>query len=240
MSTFADRFAVDYWLESPAKWLAWALDSMKESNLVDAHYNLDQFWNEIEPWKSTRLRPKEWGDLMTLDAQANWALGNWYDASASLLMQAAAEADQVSGALQYILPPVGVGQWIAERMGWNPARVGMREALEELASLRAEAYKNAQDLAQQAKSALESVGAPLGQAGNTVTVTGNAVASLPSREQFEQGRASDTFKPLLDQLPSALKAPFGIAWYWWAAGAAALVLLPILLAPSPRITIARD
>lgn len=236
--SYSSRFNVDNWLEASAQWLAWSFDALTAGNMVDARYNLDQFWKSLEPWKSVGLRAKEWGDLMTLDAQANWVLGNWYDHAASALLQAAASMDQVEGVVQFVIPTLGITQWLMDKAGVNLERLSLEQALAYLQDQRSKAYATAQELAQQAKAALDAAGAPPGQAGNTVAVTSNAVASSPSRSDFERRIANTTFKPLYDQLPDAIKAPWGIPWYWWALGIAAVALLPVLA--SPRVTIRRD
>jgi hypothetical protein len=200
---YAETFNVRPWLETPAKWLRWAMQSLQAGNSTDARYNLQQFWNTLATAKGQARTQQDWSEILTLDAQSQWTLGNLYQADASDTLKK--------------LNLVSIG---------GPLAPG--DAVDSLKTKLAQLQQNAQTafdaqvtLAAQAKQAAAAAGVQ-SQAAATLTVGKNAQASAVNDRAFQNRQAAnmtsntDLFSTKFMGLP---------LWAWLAGGAALLLLV---------------
>jgi hypothetical protein len=72
---YAEQFNAPTWLEEPAKWLWWAMQSRIAGNLEDALYNLREFWKAIEVPKAS-ADEATWPEILAMDAQSHIQAAN--------------------------------------------------------------------------------------------------------------------------------------------------------------------
>ena len=199
---YAETFNVRPWLETPAKWLRWAMQSLQASNSTDARYNLQQFWNALATAKGQAQTQQDWSEILTLDAQSQWTLGNLYQADASDTLKK--------------LNLVSIG---------GPLAPG--DAVDSLKTKLAQLQQNAQTafaaqvtLAAQAKQAAQAAGVT-SQAAATLTVGKNAQGAAKNDAAFQSTQAAN-----MTSNAGLFSTPFmGLPLWMWLAGGAALLLL---------------
>jgi len=200
---YAETFNVRPWLETPAKWLRWAMQSLQASNSTDTRYNLQQFWNALATAKGQAQTQQDWSEILTLDAQSQWTLGNLYQADASDTLKK--------------LNLVSIG---------GPLAPG--EAVDSLKAKLAQLQQNAQTafaaqvtLAEQAKQAAAAAGVQ-SQAAATLTVGKNAQRAAVNDSAFQTKQAANMTSNVNFFSTSILGVPL---WGWLAGGAALLLLV---------------
>lgn len=221
---YAETFNVRPWLETPAKWLRWAMQSLTARNLTDTQYNLQQFWTSLTPAKAQAKTAQDWSEVLTLDAQSQWTLGNLYQAQASdVLKKVNAYTAATGGGL--FQNPV---EFLTDKLGiTTPQLTQYRQEIQDDTNKAAIAFKAQVQLADQAKAAAASAGVA-SQAAATLTVGKNAAASAPNdaasmTQQFTTMAQRSSMSDLLGLLnTSILGLP---AWAWIAGGAALLLLI---------------
>lgn len=253
MSADTQRFQVAESWGSLARWLSWAVDSVKAGKQEDAAYNLGQFWTELEGWKASPLYPQEWGDLGRMDALSNLTLAALATAQIQDATYAAGRFSKLSLVNQALTPPLA----LLAMLGLDPSRMTLEEYVRSLQRRREDATRTGLDLAQRALNTLASAGLDTSAAVALVQAAQDAVAQLQDQAQRESWGV-DTATPnwgtvaadvatsasraagetvrdsLANTIPAALKA---VPWWAWAGLVGAVVLIPLLM-PSPRINIA--
>jgi hypothetical protein len=73
--SYAEQFNAPSWLEDPAQWLWWAMQSRINGNLQDAQYNLKQFWTSLDALKQT-ADESTWPEILAIDSQSHIQAAN--------------------------------------------------------------------------------------------------------------------------------------------------------------------
>lgn len=255
---YAETFKVRAWLEEPAKWLQWAFCGIQSNprKLAEAEYNLRKFWEALGSAKGQARSPQEWGEVMTLDAQSQLALGWLYQAQQleQLTKVSAYQASQRYAAKLAALPVLGMGMMFASKnadkvANWlvnqvNPIARSMGEKVAELGRRAAAAFAASKKLASQAEAAYRQakVKPAEQQASNTLVVAGNA-----SRQAVDVNKAADRTRDKLTQdmnpadafsksLKDALNfTVWGLPVWGWGLMAVGLVLA--LPKPAPVVAL---
>lgn len=205
---YAETFKVRPWLEEPAKWLRWAMQSLGARNLQDTTWNLQQFWKTVEPFKGKAASSQDWGELLTLDSQSQLTLGNLYGAQASELLQSMNTTKLVSS------------------IAYSMKEAGYKAELARLQSSRDRAFEASRTLASQAADAFRKANVTDHQAANTAKVAGGATARAKD-DAKQEGRDLATIQsgvPFWSM--DFLGAPM---WVWIAGG----VVLALALTAGP-------
>lgn len=83
---YSEQFNAPSWLEEPARWLWWAMQSRINGNLEDARYNLTQFWQELDKLKAS-ANEATWPEIMAIDAQSHIQAANITSATINQMEQ---------------------------------------------------------------------------------------------------------------------------------------------------------
>lgn len=238
---YAETFNVRPWLETPAKWLRWAMQSLTARNLTDVRYNLQQFWSALPQAKAQAKTQQDWSEILTLDAQSQWTLGNLYQAQASDVLKDLnkyTSARDIGGYLSYMDPMTAISKLANIQ---DPTITAVKAKLEDLAKKAQTAFDAQVNLASQAVAAANAAGIK-SQAQATATVgakyqAGASVDAAFMRQQADQMNSHGWGNDLLD----AVKTPIiGIPlWAWLAGGAAVLLLLTTVPAMAQAAAIRR-
>jgi hypothetical protein len=217
---YAETFNVQAWLEPPAKWLRWAMQSQGHGNTQDARWNLQQFWKALEPAKSQAKSSQDWGDILTLDAQSQWALGNLLGSDALDLLKRANQNTLVS----FLVNPTAFWRqaksFLFGLKEKNPDVLGLLPQLNALERDAKAAYERSKSLAAQAEAAYRKAGTTQHQARNTATVSGNASKRADAIARSDRRQLDAIATPI----PTA--AFLGLPMWAWgliAVGAALLI-----------------
>jgi hypothetical protein len=219
---YAETFNVRPWLETPAKWLRWAMQSLTARNLTDVRYNLQQFWSALPQAKAQAKTQQDWSEILTLDAQSQWTLGNLYQSDASDVLKEINRYGQGLSLDFWLNPMTAINDYFLGKTDPNiPPLVTKLQALNKSA---AAAFKAQVDLAAKATQAAQAAGVQ-SQAAATLTVGQNAkkAAANDAEVMLKQARdmsESPTFWDLF--LTDFAGVPL---WAWLAGGAAVLLLL---------------
>lgn len=233
--SYAARFKVGAWLETPAKWLSWAVDSA--ANVKDAEWNLSQFWSALNAVKPSAKTTAQWAEILLLDSRGQSTLGH------HLLYKAALQAKSASvysvdaaWARAFALGPYGVASLLNENVRSflaknDPGLTGYKATVQRLHDQAGEAFAKASDMAKQAAKA--SADATAAKRLQEMAKTGTIVT------QNSQGQMVTTINdiatsagPRLSDLSKALTVEmFGVPAWVWALGGIA-VALAITTGPS--------
>lgn len=229
---YAETFNVRPWLETPAKWLRWAMQSNTAGKLEDAGYNLQQFWKSLP--KSQAKSAMDWAEILTLDAQSQLALASHLGHGISALLAA-----KNSGAAKlyagWLVPFVGASIMAQGYMDRKKAD----EVIPKLTRQRQEALDKAEKLNEQAKDRYKQSKITENQAKNAAHVIQKAKEKLPSSQNIEQKTSQDITANnpgtlLNETVKDYLNTPIlGFPAWAWGAGAVAL----LLLIPKPGATV---
>lgn len=220
---YAETFDVRAWLEEPAKWLRWAMQSLTARNLADVQYNLQQFWTALPKAKAQAKAQQDWSEILTLDAQSQWTLGNLYQAQASDVLKDL-NAYTTARNLGVYLNPITALLALAHNQ--DPGIIAYNAKMDDLLKKAQTAFDAQVNLAGQAVAAANAAGVK-SQAQATATVGAKYQAGAPvdaafMRQQAGQMNEITWGKDLLD----AVKTPIlGIPMWAWIAGGVAVVLL---------------
>lgn len=130
---YAEQFNAPSWLEEPAQWLWWAMQSRLSGNLQDSIYNLHQFWTALDKVKATAT-DATWPEILALDAQSH--------------IQAANTTTSIINAMEQ-----DVNLWTAA-LGWfGYTAADQQSAIARMQDQRSQELQTAQDLAAQAETA---------------------------------------------------------------------------------------
>lgn len=130
---YAEQFNAPSWLETPSQWLWWAMQSRINGNLVDAQYNIQQFWSTLEDLKKTATEAT-WPEIIALDSQSHIQAANILGLAISTMLQN-----------MNAIPP-----WIAF---WGWSANSAQEAISKAQTQRASELALAASLAKQAQTA---------------------------------------------------------------------------------------
>jgi hypothetical protein len=132
--SYADQFNAPSWLEGPAQWLWWAMQSRIAGNLTDAQYNLAQFWKALDTVKAT-ASDATWPEIMALDSQSQLQSAN---ITSAIINQMEQDVSTVSA-------------WLGV-FGWSGTDA--KTAIAKLQDQRTAALASAANLAAQANTAV--------------------------------------------------------------------------------------
>ncbi|WP_257303407.1 hypothetical protein [Geothrix campi] len=224
--TYAETFNVQEWLEDDAKWLRWAMQSLTARNLEDVRYNLQQFWASLADAKLEASTPQDWGDILTLDSQSQWTLGNLYQNDQSDLLK---QLNDMMLARNLVAPSLGSVVVMAAQY-FNAETSGIRSQIQSLGTSAGAAFEAQKNLASQAQAAYRDAKTTTNQAGNSAAVAKTAASGNAGNTAFNLRQASAIEKPvsLMDFLKGDL---FGLPTWAWLAGTAAIALL-VLTGPT--------
>lgn len=229
---YAETFKVQSWLEPQAKWLRWAMQSLTARNLNDVRYNLQQFWGTLADAKAKATKPQDWGDIMTLDSQSQWTLGNLYQNDQSDLLK------QLNGLMlaRNVGVPLTGPELMATALNYFAAETAViRSKIQSLGDSATAAFKSQVSLAGQADTAYRQAGVSDNQARNSATVGGYALNSAPNDTRGALTQAGNMAKP--PEMPNPFTLDFlGFPLWAWLAGAAAIALL---VTTGPTVLMAR-
>ena len=130
---YAENFNAPSWLEDPAQWLWWAMQSRINGNLTDAQYNLQQFWKALAVVKQS-ADESTWPEIMALDSQSHIQAAN---VTSAIINQMENDISTVSA-------------WIGV-FGWKG--LDSKAAIAKMQDQRTEELATAADLANQARTA---------------------------------------------------------------------------------------
>lgn len=232
MTMYAETFNVRPWLETPAKWLRWAMQSNTAGKLEDAGYNLQQFWKSLP--KSQAKSALDWAEILTLDAQSQYALANHLGHGIQALLKAKNSGTTKLYAA-WLVPFVGPALMAQGYMDRQKAD----EVIPKLTRQRQEAINTAEKLNDQAKDRYKQAKVTENQAKNAAHVIQKAKEKLPSSQNIEQktsegidknnpgALAEETLKDWLNKPILGLPA-----WAWGAGVVALLIAMP---KPGPTV-----
>ena len=255
---YAETFKVRAWLEEPAKWLQWAFCGIQSNprKLAEAEYNLRKFWEAVGAAKGQARSPQEWGEVMTLDAQSQLALGWLYQAQQleQLTKVSAYQASQRYAAKLAALPVLGMGMMFASKnadkvANWlvnqvNPIARSMGEKVAELGRRAAAAFEASKKLAAQAEAAYRQakVKPAEQQASNTLVVAGNVskqAAGVNAAADHSLTTITKAMSPAA-AVNDGLKEAFNFKFLGlpvWAWGLMAVGLVLALPKPGPVVAL---
>jgi hypothetical protein len=231
---YAETFDVQAKYETQSKWVRWAMQGLTFSRpLSEVRYNLQEFWKALESVKGAAGSPRDWGDLLTLDAQSQWTLAKLFEADMLALQRQANDYATAKG-LSNLLDPFASAKKLAERLLGlsDPVLSAMGEKMAALGRQAEAAARASQSLATQAQAAYRQAKVTVHQAGNTNTVATGAIGAAQSSARNGKTFLDRTVKAdqaLFPSLPS-----FSLPWWVWAAGAAAVALL-LTASQAPRL-----
>lgn len=131
--TYAEQFNAPSWLEGPAQWLWWAMQSRINGNLEDARYNLGEFWKSLEGMKRV-ANEATWPEILALDSQSH--------------IQAANITSGIINAMQQDLNTATAWMGI---FGWQG--LDSKDAIRKMQDQRSQELATAEGLANQARNA---------------------------------------------------------------------------------------
>ena len=235
--TYAERFKVGAWLEEPAKWLSWAIDTA--SSPKDQAWNLQQFWQALALRKSSSLSTQQWGEVLLLDSRGQSTLGGYYLIQAADKAKAAA-VYSVDGAWakSFVLSVVGLGAAallpkVREFLARNdPALKAYQASIKDLYDKAQEAFGKASQMAEQSKKALASTNATMAARAQTQAKSGQVITqnSRGPTEQMVMETAINA-GPQFDLGKTFTASLGGIPVWGWLVGIGALALV-ITMAPT--------
>lgn len=218
---YAETFKVQGWLETPAKWLRWAMQSLTARKLEDVRYNLGQFWTTLADAKAKAVSQLEWADILTLDSQSQWTLGNLYQNDQSDELK---KLNDLMAARNITVPLTAIATLGAALTYFASETAQIRSKIQSLGDGAGVAFKAQGTLGSQAADAYRKAGNTSNQAQNTMTVGAYAAS----------GNASNT-ADALRQASNMSKAPsigemltgnfFGLPVWAWLGGVAAIALI---------------
>lgn len=221
---YAETFKVRDWLEEPAKWLRWAMQSNSQRNLTDARYNLGKFWSSLATKKAEAKDQRDWSEILTLDAQSQWALGVLYEADASDLLKSLNNYRTARNLAIYASPIVALS---ALNSANDPGAEAYRSRLEQLQQSSTKAFEAQARLAEQAVQAAAAAGVE-SQAGNTLVLAKNSITRSRDDAAFNRRQLENMAKPpnAWEDLKKELERPLlGVPLWAWVAGSVGLLLL---------------
>lgn len=225
---YAETFDVRPWLEPAAKWLRWAMQSTQARKLDDAQYNLNQFWKSLESFKGRARTSQDWAEILTLDAQSQWAYSNYCQARQSQIMAATNDYGTAKKSFGLLAP----SNWIEWATGQNDPQLDRYAAqVKEYGRQAEQANATAETLAQQAADASRKAQVKT-QAENTVTVTSRNAPRVKS-ENAAKDRVETWMRDEANKSPN----PFTFELWGlpvWAWGAIAIGGI-LLLTPAPPV-----
>ena len=241
---YAETFNVGSWLEPQAKWLRWALQTTTPGKLKDADYNLKQFWKALEDAKKQARTALQWAEVMTLDAQSQWCLGNYYGwlISDGLSTQNDGNAAQYLALLiPYVGPALAARGYLTkeEAAAAQPQLIQKKNEAYKLAeSINAQAVKAYEQAKAQAATAAQKDALNQNQAKNGSVVFPNSIKAQTGADASaiatQQRIDTSLKKSALDTMKDIASMQFLNMPLWvWAAGAVTLILL--LPKPTPTI-----
>jgi hypothetical protein len=131
--TYAEQFNAPSWLEDPAQWLWWAMQSRINGKLEDAQYNLKKFWEALEAVKHSATAAT-WPEILALDSQSH--------------IQAANITSGIINAMQQDINTASA--WMG-LFGWKG--MDAKAAILKMQDQRTQELATAEDLAGQARTA---------------------------------------------------------------------------------------
>lgn len=233
---YAETFQVRSWLEEPAKWLRWAIQSMVPDKLQDCSYNLQQFWSAIATAKTQANDDLAWSEVLQLDSRSQQTLAGYYGITQS--QKAAALQDYLINQ-RFLVSPLGAAAdagWVNNLLNWTAGLVddGAKTRAAEIADLgqKAQAASTAfQSLAAQAAQHRAAANAAAGQTGFGVSAAASTAAMVKRSTNDTSTGAFKAANPPgpIQQIEDWLLGSFGLLpgprWAWVAGGAVALLLL---------------
>lgn len=221
---YAETFNVREWLEEPAKWLRWAMQSNSQWKSEDARYNLQKFWATLAAKKTAAQNQRDWSEILTLDAQSQWALGTLYEHDASDLLKDLNNYRTARNVSIYASPIIAM---TALNSDSDPGAAAYKSKLEQLQQNSTKAFQAQAQLAEQAVQAASAAGVT-SQAGNTLSLAKNAVTRSRDDAAFNVRQADSMAAPPnpWEDIKKQLQVPWmGVPIWAWAAGAFGLLLL---------------
>lgn len=230
---YAETFQVRPWLETPAKWLRWAIQSMSPDKLSDCSYNLGQFWAALAQAKTQATDDLSWSEILQLDSRSQQTLAGYY----TILQQGKATALQEYLINQrFLVSPLGAAAdvgWINKVLTWtaglaDPSAKSMAAEIADLGVKAQGAAAQFQALANQAAARRASAGSAPGQTGYTAGAsqsTGALVRTMTNQTSQQSGDAANPASPLKQIEDWMLGSWFGVPRWAWVAGGTVLLLI---------------
>lgn len=205
---YAETFNVQSKWEEAAKWLRWAVGTLADRRSKDTDWNLRQFWKTLEQDKARAASPRDWGDLLTLNALSQNAL-------AGLMDLGVAEITKSKARTRF----------------WSSTVHAMRESswqaqVKALQETKARALDLAATYAREAQASYAKAGAAgPNQAASAAAVASYKRQTLQQDTQLQQGQ--------IQAAGEGVNLNFGGIPFWlWAAGGVAVALLLTTGGPS--------
>lgn len=225
---YAETFQVGLWLETQAKWLRWAMQSNGPEKAQECAWNLGQFWKTLEQAKAQAKTSLQWAEILTLDAQSQWCLGNHYGTLINAIL-----SDKNNGNLQKWLglavPYIGALIAANGIFKTNAADV----AIPALQKKKNAAYAAAESLNGQAVQAYQQAKAANSQTTNGKKVFGDSIKAQPvmdANTNQTSGRIDGNNPVSLGSqtIGDIVTMPLGPLplWAWAAIGLGVVLLLP--------------
>jgi len=226
--TYSETFNVQSWLEDEAKWLRWAMQSLTARNLDDVRYNLQQFWGALATAKGQASTPLDWGDILTLDSQSQWTLGQLYQNDQADLLKQLNDVLAISGFGSYATALLTSAPIIIQNAETykRDATAATRDRIASLGSSAAAAFDAQKTLAGQAQKAYRDARNTSNQATNSLTVGNRASKENAENTALNLQQAGNIGKPTPFPSLDFLKVDlFGLPAWAWLGGAAAIALV---------------
>ena len=209
------------------------MQSTSARKLSDTTYNLTQFWKALAQAKTRAGTARDWGDLMTLDSQSQWALGILHQAQTVGVLEKANSYDLARKVALFNPITLGFGMASLIRGTKDPIVLRLRDTLGSLGKKAETAFAASKAMALEAQGFYRKANVATHQAGNTVKIAtdyqngaaNDAAASQRSLNNITKG-------PDLPSVSDILTFPiFGIPAWALAAGVG-LVAVMVLSAPT--------
>lgn len=201
---FAETFNVRGWLEDPAKWLRWSMQSLTAGKTDDARYNLQQFWTSLTTFKARAANPMDWAELYTLDGQSKEALADLYGRDIAAMIQKKADVRFWSSIV-----------YAAKEASYN-------DQISRLEESKKRALAEAQDFARKAQTYYAQANYKGPQQASAGVSNAQAKLDYAAKDRLLNDQSSDAAGKGLNILTGDF---LGFPVWAWLAGAAGVALL---------------
>lgn len=137
---YAERFNAPEWLEEPAQWLWWAMQSRINGELENAHYNLQKFWTVLAQFKAS-ANETTWPEILALDSQSHIQAANL---TSAIILQMEKDANTAAAWIRFFSGTI-YNRWKETN--------GVRAAISRMQEQRKTELETAANLAGQARTA---------------------------------------------------------------------------------------
>ena len=192
---YAEQFNAPTWLEEPAQWLWWTMQSRINGQLENATYNLQKFWESLNIVKATATEAT-WPEILALDSQSHIQAAN---VTGAIINQMEQDANTTGAWLRFFSGTLFNG-W---KGGSTPQAVAIMQA--------------------QRLKELQTADYLAGQARNAMSQRVQAVAeNRISQEAAERAIENTTLENIIKNDTTFLGVPL---WAWALGGLGIFALL---------------